>query len=207
LNRSAALAVGLAFGAGVLVGVPVSDAGYDYTWRNADFCDDCHVHDYANEQYRASRHVGVTTCHDCHRVPIMHYPMNIWKVATIDYVDPSQVHTPDVPTLICAACHIEGSHEELTGPMTAELRAEVVKVGESPLHALHLEQEHDDRPVTCLDCHGSGGGFSAHRFESTRERCLVCHEGISPEQGRLDQLECRDCHLQGFVNARGERSR
>lgn len=189
----------LAFGLGVAVGAPIADAGFDYTWRDADFCDDCHVHDYANARYWQSRHAGVTTCHDCHRVPIAHYPRNLWKLATVTYDDPSDIHTPAVPTLICGACHLQdGGHEELTGPMTDALRAQVVKVDRSPLHALHLEATTAlGAEIGCLDCHGSGGA-SAHRFSSAPERCLTCHEGLAPTGG-LAALDCRDCHIAGFV--------
>jgi hypothetical protein len=205
--------------------MPVAEVGYDYTWRDSDFCDDCHVHDYANERYAQSRHVGVTTCHDCHRVPISHYPRNLYGVVFKTYAGPEDIHTPHVPSHICASCHLDGHEAELTGPMTPELLAEIVKVDESPLHRVHLEakgrepseaqgggppegefpsahSEHaegDDR-ITCLDCHGSGDA-EAHRFETASSNCVDCHRGIAPHAGQLGDLECRDCHFDGFLGA------
>ncbi|MBW1881523.1 MAG: NapC/NirT family cytochrome c, partial [Deltaproteobacteria bacterium] len=102
--------------AGALTGVPVANSAFNYTWRGADFCDDCHVHDYANTAYARSVHVGVTTCHDCHKVPIRHYPRNLYVTFLRRPQGPEDIHTPDVESVLCDACHSAESEEGLTGP-------------------------------------------------------------------------------------------
>ncbi len=217
--RLAVVTVALVLGVGV--GVPAADNAYEYTWRAPEFCGDCHVHDYADEAYFRSVHAGVTTCHDCHVVPLSHYPRNLWMMVTDRPQVADDIHTPHVASVLCEACHTD-SDFHLTGPMTEELRARVVKIDESPLHRIHLDSpvraptaflggaDADDTPregfleervITCMDCHGSPGNEEAHRFTASRDNCLTCHEGIDLHGGRLDDLLCQECHFQGFVGA------
>lgn len=227
--RLAAVGGGLVLG--FFAGAPIGDAAYDYTWRDPNFCGDCHVHDYANENYFRSVHGGVTTCHDCHKVPLLHYPLELWIMVTGPPETPEDVGPTHVPSVLCGACHLEGSQEELTGPMTEELRPQIVKVDHSPLHRIHLEattrdpgpyrgahsaaaglaQHKTDAPrglseetgaMGCLDCHGSGGDLETHRFTAARSNCVSCHGALDVAGGRLKQLSCQECHLAGFVGRR-----
>ena len=72
-----------ALGVGAIAGIPAGQGGFHYVWRDPHFCNDCHVHDYADEAYFRSVHADVTPCHDCHRVPIMHYPRNLEKLMPV----------------------------------------------------------------------------------------------------------------------------
>lgn len=216
--------------AGALTGVPVANSAFNYTWRDPDFCDDCHVHDYANAAYNRSVHVGVTTCHDCHKVPIRHYPRNLYDAVLARPKGPEDIHTPDVESVLCDACHSETSEEKLTGPMTEALRERVVKIDRSPLHRVHLDSDtrfpgeyrggrhgdeggdseraprHEpegDEVITCMDCHGSGGSEQAHRFAASRENCIQCHKGVDVTEGRLKTLRCQECHFSAFIGHSG----
>lgn len=225
---------------GFAAGYPFADAGFDYMWKDPNMCDDCHVHDYANAAYFRSVHAGVTTCHDCHKVPFMHYPAEAWMMVADRPKTAEDIGPTRVPSVLCGACHLKGSTEELTGPMTASLRKEIVKVDDSPMHKLHFqaksrdpgtylgakhaagESEADAREaatehasesegeakgeeemvIGCLDCHGSGGNFEAHRFTADRKNCLECHGGVAVAVGRLKELRCQECHFSGFVGER-----
>lgn len=230
-------ALGIVAIAGVLgIGAAIvpGEAGFHYVWRDPHMCNDCHVHDYADEAFFRSIHNELTTCHDCHRVPIMHYPRNL--VMTPMSTGEELAHRPHVESVICSACHMEGEHHELTGPMTPRLLQRIVKVDHSPLHMVHLNAEERDpgtgrgavhgaaggddhgddhagnghsdesaghrpeteRVIACMDCHG-GPSNRAHRFEASRENCISCHEGIADGGGRLDQLQCQECHFEGFL--------
>jgi hypothetical protein len=219
--------------AGALTGVPVASSAFNYTWRDPNFCDDCHVHDYANTAYHRSVHVGVTTCHDCHRVPLRHYPRNLYVTFLRRPQGPEDIHTPDVESVFCGACHSEESDEVLSGPMTEALRQRVVKVDHSPLHRVHMDSDtrfpgeyrggHEEalgdvreemghalaregageEGITCMDCHGSGGSELAHRFTASRENCIECHEGVDISEGRLSTLRCQECHFQAFIGHSG----
>ena len=143
LERPARLGVVLiALALGSLAGMPVGQEVFRYTWSDARFCDDCHTHDYANEAWSRSVHAKLTTCHDCHRVPIRHYPKNLWVTVVRKPRSQDDIHRPDVATVICEQCHAEsGADEPLTGPLPSELRGQVVKIDHSPLHKVHLEAD------------------------------------------------------------------
>ena len=199
--------------AGALVGVPFGTRLYRYQWADARFCDDCHVHDYANEAWARSLHAGLTTCHDCHRVPIRHYPKNAWGALFDRPAGPQDIERPDVPVVVCQQCHsAEGDGEPLTGPMGPEVRALVVRIDDSPLHRVHLESPHRsptaahgggdaDREaeglITCMDCHGAEEN-RAHRFQSTTAACVGCHRGLGLDEG-VAEVPCRTCHGRAFL--------
>lgn len=206
--------VGAALALGSLAGVPVKDKLYDYMWRDPRFCDDCHVHDYANQAWAKSVHGQLTTCHDCHRVPIRHYPKNLVVTLFATPQVPEDIPKPHVTEAICEQCHSDhGGDEPLTGPMPAELRAQVVHVDQSPLHKLHLESKRrtpssyegggagpTEGHIECLDCHG-GENLMVHRFPAVSEMCEACHEGIRPKDEHGGELSCLDCHARGFVGS------
>lgn len=198
---------------GSLAGLPAGDALYTYMWRDPGFCDDCHVHDYANDAWAVSEHGQLTTCHDCHRVPIRHYPKNLYLALFNRPTVPEDIPRPEVGVVICEQCHAAaGEREELTGPLPERLRGLVVKVDESPLHRLHLEAksrvpeaygggkegQHAPTGIVCLDCHG-GLDLDVHRFTANSDGCEACHEGIRPEDESGRTLSCLDCHEQGFL--------
>lgn len=229
-QRSRMAIVGCALVVGFSVGAPVGDAGFDYTWRNANFCGDCHVHQYANEAFFRSVHGGVTTCHDCHKVPLSHYPVELWIMLTDRPEEMEDFGPVHVPSVLCGGCHLRDSTEHLTGPMTDAFKRQVVKVDDSPLHRVHLQAEtrepspylgagfhapkppdgkkvpyalkHEGQVISCLDCHGSGGDHETHRFTASRDNCVRCHAAIDVAGGRLAGLRCQECHLTGFVGQR-----
>jgi hypothetical protein len=210
---AAAAGVGIALLVGGLSGMPVNERVFDYMWKDSRFCDDCHVHDYANEAYERSIHASLTTCHDCHLVPIRHYPRNLMVTLFDTPQSPDDIHRPDVSSVICERCHSnETDSDALTGPMSDELRAQVVKIDDSPLHRLHLSSKerqpaswqggNDDAPIreteahathgvtpswdegviTCMDCHGAENN-RAHSFTATRTNCVACHTRAEPTDG------------------------
>lgn len=216
LSHPASLVVVLvALIGGAAAGVPVGDGMYTYMWQDPRFCNDCHVHDYANEAWAASVHGQLTTCHDCHRVPIRHYPKNLVYAAFWRPQVPEDIPKPHPTVEICEQCHSStGGDEPLTGPMAPEVRAEVVKIDHSPLHRLHLDSDHrtpsayeggqtdqGEGPIECLDCHG-GENLTAHQFPARTEHCERCHEGVRPEDEHGGGLQCLDCHAAGFLGAR-----
>ena len=184
---------------------------YAYQWSDARFCNDCHAHDYANEAWEASAHAGLTTCHDCHLVPIRHYPRNLWVMLTKPPKTAQDIPHPEVPIVICQKCHVgECEPHGLSGPLDDELCAQVVKVDESPLHSAHLEAERPGRdgglaggPITCEDCHG-GLPDAPHSFETRRAACEGCHEDHDDET--VADLPCRQCHGARFLAPDGAQS-
>ncbi len=212
---------------GSLAGLPAGDEMFTYMWADPRFCDDCHVHDYANKAWARSVHGQLTTCHDCHRVPIRHYPKNLVLALFDRPQTPEDIPRPEVKMVICEQCHLKsGAEEPLTGPMPDNLRGLVVRVDDSPLHKLHLgakgrtpslyeggkpETEHPapaeaagspeevaEGKIECLDCHG-GLHLEVHRFTATSEACVACHEGIRPADESGRGLSCLDCHARGFL--------
>jgi len=207
-----ALVVLAAFVAGSISGAPAGEQLFRYTWTDADFCDDCHVHDYANEAWARSVHAGLTTCHDCHRVPIRHYPKNLWTTVFDPPEGEEDIHPPDVANVVCEQCHAEaGLDEVLTGPMRQDVRRRIVKIDDSPGHRRHLDSEtrhpgayrggdepdsRSEEPITCMDCHGAESN-RAHRFESSSKNCVECHEDQEMMAGK--PLNCRECHFEEFL--------
>lgn len=204
--------------AGGAAGEPVADQMYTYMWRDARFCDDCHVHDWANENWAHSVHGKLTTCHDCHRVPIRHYPLNLVVTLFDTPKTPEDIPKAEVAMVVCEQCHsAQGEEEPLTGPMPESVRQLVPKIDTSPLHRAHLdakqrrpstyhggteapsEPNNPDEPgaIGCLDCHG-GEDMRVHRFVADSSDCESCHKGIRPKDESGQGLECLDCHARGF---------
>jgi hypothetical protein len=210
-NPASAAVVGVSLLGGSLAGVPVANQAYTYMWRDPDFCADCHVHDYANEAWAHSVHSRLTTCHDCHEVPIHHYPINLYRMVFDRPRTPEDIPPADVGIVLCEQCHTGGQDKPLTGPLTTELRAQVVHIDDSPLHRVHLDAKnrrpstyqggHPDEPagrIECLDCHG-GADRQVHRFTSTSEECEACHQDLRPADESGRSMNCIDCHARGFV--------
>lgn len=180
-RAAATLSLVLGVGAGV---VPEQHV-FDYLWRDPTFCATCHVHDYANEAYDRSVHAGLTTCHDCHLVPIRHYPRNLYMMVFDRPQGPEDIHRPEIPTIVCTRCHSkEADDEPLTGPMPAELRERIVKVDDSPLHRVHMSSE-TRKPST------SQGGDPDTKAEPAREASTLDIPQMSWDKG---VIACVDCH-------------
>lgn len=215
-----------AFCVGFAASAPVSDGAYNYMWANPTFCGTCHIHDYADAAFFRSAHAGVTTCHDCHRVPLMHYPPQAYNTIRYGALTQWEMPKPNVPSVLCETCHTDDEHEAMTGPMSNEMRAQVVKIDQSPLHRIHLDAKrrnpgpakggpHEGAPgaptvaddvlrkgetslITCMDCHGSQNN-RAHHFLPSRANCIQCHSDADKAGGRLKTLQCQECHFDGFV--------
>ncbi len=203
-------AVGLslaAFVGGIALGFPFADNAYDRVWVDPHFCSSCHIHDYADEAYFRSQHAGVTTCHDCHQVPLIHYPGNVYGVLFKDYSDPENaIKRPHVKNVLCANCHVEGYESHLTGPMTDEMRARVVKINDSPLHKVHMLAEVRVPPPAKGGPHGADPEavtaaaqqeWAEHGAEETTAiACMDCHG--SPynraHQFLPTRAACLQCH-------------
>ena len=195
--------VGLAFAAGGAAGVAPGDVAYKYTWVDHRFCDDCHVHDYANEAYERSVHFGLTTCHDCHRVPIRHYPKNLYMSIFDRPQSALDIHPPDVESVICEQCHaVDGGGEPLTGPMSEEIRKRVVKIDSSPLHIVHLSSMTRDPGAyrgQTIDGETGGHGDPAHTAPAHGEPAAEGghggggHGSEGPEWDK-GVITCMDCH-------------
>ena len=213
------LVVASAFGGGA-AGVPAANGLYDYMWRDPRFCGDCHVHDYANKAWSESVHARLTTCHDCHRVPLRHYPVNLWDAIFARPHTPEDIPIAEVHVVLCEQCHARGNTEPLTGPMPESLRSQVPKIDASPLHRVHLDADHreptpyhggkpggeppkradvvDKQAIVCVDCH-SGPHEQVHKFTATSERCETCHAGMHPKDESGRAMSCLDCHVRGFL--------
>lgn len=197
---------------GSAAGVPAADGMYTYLWKDPRFCNDCHIHDYANEAFDRSVHSTLTTCHDCHRVPIRHYPWNLYLTIFNRPENAEEVTNPHLTVSICEQCHSStGGDEPLTGPMSAEIRAQVVHIDKSEMHRRHLdakertptvyqggETPQGEGAIVCTDCHG-GENLNVHQFPATAERCEVCHATMHPEDEQGAGLSCLDCHGPGFL--------
>ena len=186
---SGLLVVLLALGAGLVAGFPLGERIYRYQWADARFCNDCHVHDYANEAWERSAHGEVTTCHDCHRVPIRHYPRNLWVTITDPPQSPDDIHRPDIPIVVCEQCHSEkGAEAHLSGPMSHELQKAVVKIDDSPMHRLHLDAEERDPGAF------RGSRPDAHEDDSAHEGDSAgAHDGGHGAEPQ-SAITCMDCH-------------
>jgi len=207
--------------AGAIAGMPVGEQVFRYTWTDPRFCDDCHVHDYANQAWTESVHGGVTTCHDCHRVPVSHYPNNLYKAIFDRPQGMEDLSIPEVESVVCEQCHVaQGASQTLTGPLPEATRRRVVKVDDSPLHTLHraastrdpqpyrgseAEGPADEGRIECVDCHGVEAN-RAHSFQAVDENCLACHTALEPTSERIKRLGCQGCHLGAFVGAPGRPS-
>lgn len=199
------LAVGGALAAGSLAGIPVGDEIYTYQWADYRFCNDCHVHDYANEAYERSVHFGMTTCHDCHLVPIRHYPRNLWVTVFSPPQSPDDIHPPDVENVICTRCHSAQTDDDpLTGPMPQEVREIVVKIDDSPMHLVHMQSKTRDPGLYRGGGHGDGGtgghgaapGAAAPTEHGDAAAPEAGHGGVHGITADWDAgvITCMDCH-------------
>ncbi len=184
------LVIAAAFGVGSAAGVPVEEKIYNYMWSDPGFCDDCHVHDWANRAYEKSAHAGLTTCHDCHLVPIRHYPRNLVITIAERTLEEDEIKNPEVASVICTRCHSDQADDEpLTGPMSEETRSRVVKIDHSPLHLAHLGAK-------SRTPNSAQGGNQAAPVPD-RDAPLATGHGTVKADWDAGQITCMDCHGSG----------
>ncbi len=192
---------------GGFAGFPLGERIYAYQWSDARFCNDCHVHDYANEAWADSLHRDLTSCHDCHLVPIRHYPRNLFVTIFETPETAEDIPHPDVPLVVCSQCHLGhcGDHQ-LTGPLSPELCEAVAKVDTSVLHKAHLDskvRKPGEQPGEAAE-HGSehaaepahGGGGHGAAIEEGPIACRDCHgpTGDQPHVFVPTVAHCLECH-------------
>ncbi len=188
LNRSAWLLTIPVLLASAAVGSKVGYEGYRYAWIAPNFCNTCHIHDYALEDWRHSIHGDVVTCHDCHKVPLFHYTKTLLHTFYKRPSFPEDLHElPRIPSRSCESCHLQVSaeFEDLSSPMPEEVFDLIVRVDESPAHMLHMKASSRDPGAE-----RGGEGGAPHR-----EHRLSQHGPTAGELGiGSDVIECIDCH-------------
>lgn len=104
---------------------------------------------------------------------------------------------PQAWTDACVTCHI-GFGEHASGMHPVEVDRKAARTATARGGALH------DGAVACLSCHG------VHSGPEPVDRCVVCHERLSPERGdeppkhaKVGCLECHLAHEGAGVNRRG----
>jgi hypothetical protein len=186
-RRAWLLTIPILLGSGA-VGAKVGYEGYRYAWIAPEFCYACHIHDYAVGDWRHSIHGDVVTCHDCHRVPLMHYTKTLLHTFYQRPSFPEDLHhLPRIPNETCESCHIAAAAEyhDLSSPMPEEVYDRIVRVDESPAHRLHMQATSRDPG----DERGGEGG-APHRAHRLTEHGPKADElGIGS-----GEIECIDCH-------------
>jgi hypothetical protein len=177
-----------AFVVGSLGGGAIGHQGYLWAWIDPEFCYICHIHDYAVEDWRRSIHGEVVTCHDCHRVPLMHYTKTFFHTFVDRPSFPEDLeHLPHISSETCETCHITraDAFEELSSPMPLWVFDGTVKVEDSPAHVWHMEATTRDPG----EVHG-GDGEAPRREHRLPEHGAKAHElGLG-----TGIIECIDCH-------------
>ncbi|GAB4408999.1 MAG: hypothetical protein OHK0056_10590 [Bacteriovoracaceae bacterium] len=212
---------------GVGIGAYPGYRTYEYTWKDANFCISCHVHDYASNSWSESAHGQATTCHDCHHQPLHQYIKEAYVYVVKGPKFPQDLHhTPNVPSNLCQSCHVSShSKATITGPMIDRDLSEIPKVDKLYLHAFHLkkktkmkllknhafsdeerkghfvnpppEEGQEERPISCSDCHG-GPTNRSHHFSAVDLSCIRCHGDVhDTPMGR--EFGCKQCHFQEFL--------
>ena len=188
LDRAALWVAGAVCLVSAGAGGTVGFRGYEYAWVDPTFCGACHMHDYAIEDWRNSIHGGLVTCHDCHRVPLSHYIMDLIHTFYQRPTFPEDLtDLPRIPSESCESCHVTqaAALADLDSPMPRVVFEHVVKVEESPGHLAHLLATDRD-PGTVR---GGRGGATRHT------RHLVQHGATAKDVGLgTGLIECIDCH-------------
>lgn len=160
---------------------------YKYTWYNAHFCTQCHVHDYASVGWAQSAHGPKTTCHDCHHQRLRDYFKEMYIMIKDRPKFPEDLHhTPYVKKELCSACHVSNAADRstITGPFQFEDVMKIPKVDKSHLHFVHLNKKTDLI-------------LQNHKAHTANERNLEnLHPTIEPDltKGAERQITCADCH-------------
>ena len=188
LDRSLVVPTLLVFAVSGGVGGAVGYESYRYMWIAPEFCNACHIHDYALTDWRHSIHGDVVTCHDCHKVPLMHYTKTLLHSVYQRPSFPEDLHElPRIPSRSCESCHLATAMDigDLSSPMPAAIYERIVRIDESPSHRLHMLAETRDPG----DARGGHGGAPE------RERRLAVHGPSAHDAGfGPGVIECIDCH-------------
>lgn len=186
-RRTLLLAVPVFAASGVAGGL-AGYQGYRYAWIAPDFCNTCHIHDYALSDWKHSIHGEVVTCHDCHRVPLMHYTKTLLHTFYERPSFPEDLeHLPRISNETCESCHLEEAvaYEDLSSPMPREFFERIVRVDDSPAHRLHMNATSRDPG----EARGGAGGAPE------RKHRLNQHGPTAGELGfGSGTIECIDCH-------------
>lgn len=129
-----------------------SYAGYEagiWMVKDPDFCEACHVHDYANEAWEVSIHGQKDiTCHDCHHQSLTdNVKSAIYLVSPIHDASKLIHSVPVVKDYVCQKCHdsrVDGLGSIFHGvlmDMPEEKYNSIAKVNNNRLHKAHLEAE------------------------------------------------------------------
>ncbi len=188
LDRRALLPALAVFGISSVAGGVVGYRGYLWVWIDPEFCYVCHIHDYAVTDWKRSIHGEVVTCHDCHRVPLLHYTKTFTHTFVNRPTFPEDLHElPRISSETCESCHLTeaAAYHDLSSPMPRWLFDGTVKVESSPAHVLHMESTVRDPG----DERGGDGGAPA------RDRRLQQHGVTAQDVGfGAGIIECVDCH-------------
>jgi len=181
------LAVPVFIAAGTTGGM-VGFEGYRYAWIAPEFCNVCHLHDYALTDWRHSIHGDVVTCHDCHKVPLMHYTKTLLHTFYKRPSFPEDMHElPRIPSRSCESCHLAtaADHADLSSPMPEAIFDRIVRIDESPSHKLHMLSETRDPG----EDRGGEGGAPEHTRRLDQHGPSAHELGFGP-----GMIECIDCH-------------
>jgi hypothetical protein len=188
LDRGVILPALLVLAASGSLGGVAGYQGYLYMWIAPEFCNACHIHDYALEDWRNSIHGDVVTCHDCHRVPLMHYTKTLLHSVYKRPNFPEDLHhLPRIPNESCESCHLAAAADDvhLDSPMPRSVFERIVRVDDSPAHRLHMQATTRDPG----EARGGAGGAP------TRPQRLSDHGPRADELGLgPGVIECIDCH-------------
>jgi hypothetical protein len=188
LDRRALLLALPVFATAGVAGGLVGYEGYRYIWISPEFCNTCHIHDYALSDWRHSIHGDVVTCHDCHKVPLMHYTKTLLHTFYDRPSFPEDLHElPRIASRSCESCHLASAadHSDLSSPMPVAIYDRIVRVDESPSHRLHMLATTRD-PGEARGGHGGG---------PERERRLAVDGPSAHDVGfGPGVIECIDCH-------------
>jgi hypothetical protein len=188
LDRSAFVVSAAVFMAASAVGSYAGYKGYVYAWIAPEFCYLCHIHDYAVEDWRRSIHGDVVTCHDCHRVPLMHYTQTALHTVYDRPTYPEDLEElPHISSETCESCHVTGGaeFEELSSPMPRTIFDATAKVELSPGHMWHMESADRDPG----EDHGGTGAWDL------RDHALPEHGAKAHDLGfGTGAIQCIDCH-------------
>lgn len=178
--------------------IPIgSYAGYEAgMWMVADpqFCEACHVHDYANEAWEASIHGQEDiTCHDCHHQSLFANVKSAVYLVSPFHDSKKLIHNiPVVKDHVCSKCH-DSRVDGLTGlhgvllDMPEEKYHSIAKINESKLHKIHLNAE-SRSPYKTLNWNIPAEVEADHSDEFSPGNL------INLGHSETNKIHCRDCH-------------
>ena len=179
-----------------LVGVAVAYKGYRYVIYDANFCDKCHAHDYANDAWNDSPHYKSTTCHDCHHQSVYANARGFFlTVFANHYKSDKKIHDiPKVEDKHCTKCHLpakKGTWLDVVGPLSGYDIGKIIKIKDTLGHRIHLLAKTRD-PDHSAPWSGNAQGHSKNR-EMIDENSPEAEKAFDVEEEHR-VINCRDCH-------------